>query len=99
MNSPIEARAQSIILTLPAQIVKEADSLVPRIDIGSLTVMLLEKYLRYQKRKLLAQQYREYYQALTDDDRAEDGHLLADFAALENEVNVFIEAEEANGSS
>ena len=99
MNASSEMRTQSIILTLPAQIIKEADSLFPRVDLGALTVMLLEKYLRHQKRKLLAQQYRQYYQTLADEDRAEEKHMLTDFAALENEVNAFIEAEEANGSS
>jgi len=86
MNSSPETRTQSIILTLPSQIVKEADSLFPRADLGALALMLLEKYLRYQKRKLLAKQYREYYETLTDDDRAEEEQMLADFAALENSV-------------
>ena len=99
MNLSTEARTQSIILTLPAQTIKEADSLFPRIDLGALSLMLLEKYLRHQKRKLLAQQYRQYYQTLADDDRSEEKQLLADFAALENEVNAFIEAEETNGGS
>ncbi len=99
MNSLPETRTQSIVLTLPSQIVKEADSLFPRADLGALALMLLEKYLRYQKQKLLAKQYREYYQTLTDDDRAEEKQMLTDFASLEAEVNAFIEAEETNGSS
>jgi hypothetical protein len=98
MSVSSEMRTQSIMLTVPAQIIKEADSLFPRVDLGALTVMLLEKYLRHQKRKLLAQQYRQYYQTLADEDRVEEKQMLTDFAAWENEVNSFIEAEETNGS-
>ncbi|MCG3118066.1 MAG: hypothetical protein ALAOOOJD_00200 [bacterium] len=99
MQASTAMNKQSIVLNLPAQIVKDAETLFPRLDLNALTVMLLEKYLRHQKRKLLAQQYQQYYQTLTDDDRAEEKQTLADFIALENEVNAFIEGEETNGSS
>jgi hypothetical protein len=99
MGSLPETNGQSIVLRLPAQIAKEAEVLFPRIDLNALTLMLLEKYLRHQKRKLFAQQYRQYYQTLSDEDRAEEKQALADFAALENEVNAFIEMEEASGGS
>ena len=99
MDSLTETDGQSIVLKLPAQIAKEAEALFPRMDLNALTLMLLEKYLRHQKRKLLAQQYRQYYQTLSDEDRAEEKQIVADFAALENEVNAFIEAEEINGGS
>ncbi|GEM_PF-2919274 len=94
-----ETNGQSIVLKLPAQIVKEAETLFPRMDLNALTLMLLEKYLRHQKRKLLTQRYGQYYQTLSDVDRAEEKQMLADFAMLENEVNAFIEAEEINGGS
>ncbi|MCI0691720.1 hypothetical protein L0337_06885 [candidate division KSB1 bacterium] len=99
MDSLTETNGQSIVLKLPAQIAKEAEVLFPQMDLNALTLMLLEKYLRHQKRKLLAQQYRQYYQTLSDDDRAEEKQMLADFATLEDEVNAFIEAEEVNGGS
>jgi len=100
MTSSAEIRVQNLTLTLPAQIVKEADALFPHGDLSALALMLLEKYVRYQKRKLLAQQYQQYYQALTNADQTEEKQVLAEFAALENEVNAFIEAEEeVNGGS
>lgn len=100
MTSSAEIRVQNLTLTLPAQIVKEADALFPNSDLSALALMLLEKYVRYQKRKLLAQQYQQYYQALTNADQTEEKQILAEFAALENEVNAFIEAEEeVNGGS
>jgi hypothetical protein len=100
MASSAEIRVQNLTLTLPAQIVKEAEALFPNSDLSALALMLLEKYVRYQKRKLLAQQYQQYYQALTNADQTEEKQILAEFAALENEVNAFIEAEEeVNGGS
>jgi hypothetical protein len=98
MNSLAKTHAQSLVLTLPAQIVNEADSLLPQVDLSAFTLMLLEKYLRYQKRKFLAKQYQQYYQSLTADERAEEKEMLADFIALESEVNAFMEAEEADGN-
>lgn len=98
MSSSNGMSAQSITLTLPAQTVKEAAALFPQVDLGALALMLVEKYLKSQKRKFLAQQYQKYYQSLTDDERVEEKEMLADFAALENEVNAFIEAEEADGN-
>lgn len=99
MNSFAEPHAQSISLTLPAEIVKEANSLFPQMDLRALTLKLLEKYLRHEKRKLLAQQYQQYYHSLTDEERTEEKELLADFAVLDGAVNAFIEAEEADGSA
>jgi len=99
MNSPRQSCAQSITLSVPTQIVKDANALFPQTDIGGLILTLLEKYVRFQKRKLLAQQYQQYYQSLTEEDRTEEKEMLADFAALEAEVNAFIESEEVNGDS
>ena len=85
-------------MTLPAEIVKEADALVPHLDLAALSLSLLEKYLRHQRRKLLALQYQKYYEALSQEDRAEEEEILSDFAAFEAEIDAFIEAEEGNGS-
>ena len=86
MSVSSEMHTQSIMLTVPAQIIKDADSLFPRVDLGALTVMLLEKYLRHQKRKILAQKYQQYYQTLADEDRAEEKQMPTDFAAMDKPI-------------
>lgn len=93
-----QSRAQSLTLTLPAEIVREAALLFPSLDLGVLSLTLLEKYVRFHKRRILAQQYQSYYESLSNEDLAEEKEMMADFAAIEGEVNAFIEAEEANGS-
>jgi len=99
MYPSTEMSVKSIVVTLPSKIVREAETIFPRLDVGALALTLLEKYLLHQKRKLLAQQYRQYYQNMEPDDLVEEKQMLADFAILENEVSTFIEAEEANGGS
>lgn len=99
MYPSTEMSAKNIVVTLPSKIVQEAETIFPRLDVGALALTLLEKYLLYQKRKLLAQQYRQYYQNMGTDDLIEEKQMFADFAILENEVNTFIQAAEANGGS
>lgn len=99
MNLSHRSQMQSVTVTLPKEIIKEADALFPDMDISALTLQLLGKYIRHQKNKHLKKQYTQYYQSLTDEDRAEEKELLSDFSALDREVNAFIEAEEINGSS
>ena len=99
MHPSTEMPVKDIVVTLPSKIVQEAEAIFPRLDVGALALTLLEKYLLHQKRKLLAQQYRQYYQNMGTDDLIEEKQMFADFAILENEVNTFIQAEEANGGS
>lgn len=99
MHPSSEMPVKDIVVTLPSKIVQEAEAIFPRLDVGALALTLLEKYLLHQKRKLLAQQYRQYYQSIGPDDLTEEKQMLIDFTILENEVNTFIEAAEANGDS
>jgi hypothetical protein len=96
MNLAHRSRKNQITVNLSDKVVKDAKSIFPDLDLNALAQVLLEKYVRYQKQKMLARQYNKYYKAYTEKDKTEERALLDDYAPLEAEINAFLEAEEQN---
>lgn len=96
MESVVSRELEIKSISFPKKLIAETQRLIPKVDYTRLVTFLLEKYLRELKKRDLEKRYEEYYGTMTVRDKEEEMKLMRDFAFSDRELELFLQAEEAN---
>ena len=96
MESFVSQEMEIKSISFPKKLIVETQRLLPKVDYTRLVTFLLEKYLKELKERDLENRYKEYYGTMTVRDKEEEMELMKDFAFSDQELELFLKAEEAD---